>query len=292
MRLQLALIAAATAFTAGGAQAASVDIHDAVARVTVIPEDRSDVRVEITSANARLPLKVTTRATAPSSTATCGTTSATARDGQSGSRHRARGRFGSTMRTMPQVVIHTPRGRGAVHQRRDPRRHRPLGQPGTAPIPAAAPGPNRRCRRRRAAARVRRLARCGWAPPTAWTCSSRAPPTIHATAIRQGLDARLSGAGNIRVDQTERLDGRPGVRRRPRSTWRTARPASCMLRSTVSARWSSAQATVPATWTASISGLGLGADQRGHRASIRKSVSGGGLGAGRQAPDLASAAGA
>jgi hypothetical protein len=58
MRLSLALIAAAAALTGGAAQAAGVEIRDAVARVTVIPENRSDVRVEVTQPNARLPIQV------------------------------------------------------------------------------------------------------------------------------------------------------------------------------------------------------------------------------------------
>lgn len=45
---------------ASGAQAASVEIKDAVARVTIIPETRSDIKVEITRPNARLPLEVRT----------------------------------------------------------------------------------------------------------------------------------------------------------------------------------------------------------------------------------------
>lgn len=62
MRLPMVLLAAsAAALTAGAAQAASVDINDAVARVTVIPENRSDVKVEIIQPNARLPLQVRTR---------------------------------------------------------------------------------------------------------------------------------------------------------------------------------------------------------------------------------------
>ena len=53
-------MAAAAAFTAGAAQAASVEIKDAVARVTVIPEDRNDIKVEVISPNAQLPLTVRT----------------------------------------------------------------------------------------------------------------------------------------------------------------------------------------------------------------------------------------
>ena len=37
---------------AGAAQAASVEVKDAVARVTVVPEARSDIKVEVISPNA------------------------------------------------------------------------------------------------------------------------------------------------------------------------------------------------------------------------------------------------
>jgi hypothetical protein len=61
MRASIALVAALAAIaTAGSAGAASVDIRDAVARVTVIPEDRNDVKVEFLTTNADLPLQVRT----------------------------------------------------------------------------------------------------------------------------------------------------------------------------------------------------------------------------------------
>ena len=54
----LAVLAAAVS-TAGVAQAApSVKIKDAVARVVVIPENRTDVKVEFLTTNAALPLEV------------------------------------------------------------------------------------------------------------------------------------------------------------------------------------------------------------------------------------------
>jgi len=61
MRRSIALVAAATAgltslAAAGAASAASVEVKDAVARVTVIPENRSDVKVEFISTNPKLPL--------------------------------------------------------------------------------------------------------------------------------------------------------------------------------------------------------------------------------------------
>ena len=60
MRLQAVLLAAAAALSAGAANAASVEVRDAVARVTVIPEDRRDIKIEVLNPNPRLPLKVST----------------------------------------------------------------------------------------------------------------------------------------------------------------------------------------------------------------------------------------
>ena len=51
---------AAAALMSGAAAAApSVQIKDAVARVTVVPEDRADIKVEFLTRNASLPLVVT-----------------------------------------------------------------------------------------------------------------------------------------------------------------------------------------------------------------------------------------
>lgn len=58
MALRAALFAAAAVFAAGAAQAATVEVKDAVARVTVIPEARSDIKIEIMAPNARLPLQI------------------------------------------------------------------------------------------------------------------------------------------------------------------------------------------------------------------------------------------
>ena len=62
MRLAIALVAAASTFAAASAAAAapSVEIRDAVARVTVVPEDRADVKVEMITTNASLPIEVRT----------------------------------------------------------------------------------------------------------------------------------------------------------------------------------------------------------------------------------------
>ena len=62
MRLAIALLSAAAALAAAGTAAAgpSVEIRDAIARVTVVPEDRADVKVEMLTTNASLPLAVRT----------------------------------------------------------------------------------------------------------------------------------------------------------------------------------------------------------------------------------------
>lgn len=109
MRLSTALIAATAALAAGAAQAASVDVKDAVARVTVIPENRSDVRVEVLKTHPGLPLQVRTVG------------DRTIIDGDLGRRIRSCNGEGDGVvvrvtdlgevayRDMPQVVIRTPR---------------------------------------------------------------------------------------------------------------------------------------------------------------------------------------
>jgi hypothetical protein len=59
MRL-LTILTAASALTlvAGAANAATVEVKDAVARVVVIPEDRQDIKVEFLTTNPSLPLQV------------------------------------------------------------------------------------------------------------------------------------------------------------------------------------------------------------------------------------------
>jgi hypothetical protein len=110
--MRIALMIAATltaAAAANAASAASVEVKDAVARVTVVPENRSDIKVEIVSANPRLPLEVRTSA------------GRTIVDGRLN--HRLRDCRGSgentrvvvrdlgdvAWRDMPQIVIRTPR---------------------------------------------------------------------------------------------------------------------------------------------------------------------------------------
>ncbi|HEV2533452.1 GIN domain-containing protein [Phenylobacterium sp.] len=105
----MAAVAAAACAVAGAANAESVEIKDAVARVTVIPENRSDIKVEFLSSNPRLPLQVRTFG------------GKTIIDGDLGRRIRNCRGHGEHVsvtvrdvgevawRDMPQVVIRTPR---------------------------------------------------------------------------------------------------------------------------------------------------------------------------------------
>lgn len=58
MRLLAVLTATGLAMTGGAAHAASVSVKDAVARVVVIPEARSDIKVEFLTTNPSLPISV------------------------------------------------------------------------------------------------------------------------------------------------------------------------------------------------------------------------------------------
>lgn len=109
MRLRTILLAAMAVTSAGAAQAATIEVKDAVARITVVPEDRKDVRVEVVAPNAKLPVGIRVNG------------DRTVLDG--GLNRKIRNCRGSGERAvvdirdvgvvsfaeMPQVVIHTPR---------------------------------------------------------------------------------------------------------------------------------------------------------------------------------------
>jgi hypothetical protein len=110
MRLPLILIAAAAASAcAGAASAASVEVKDAVARVTVVPENRSDIKVEFLTTNPRLPLQVRSFAGKTIVDGDLGHKIRNCRGGRDTVRVDVRGVGEVDYRDMPQVVIHTPR---------------------------------------------------------------------------------------------------------------------------------------------------------------------------------------
>lgn len=94
---------------AGAAQAASIEIKDAVVRVTVVPGSRSDIQVEIISANPRLPLSV--RSTPGRTTLDGGLDRKISNCRGSGERASVdvRGLGSFSYAEMPRVVIHAPR---------------------------------------------------------------------------------------------------------------------------------------------------------------------------------------
>jgi hypothetical protein len=113
MRFPLTVLAAtitgAAALAAGVANAASVEVKDAVARVTVIPENRTDVKVEFLATNPKLPLQLRTFG---GRTIVDGDLDRRIRDCH-GSGERAsvsvRGVGNVGWSEMPQIVIRTPR---------------------------------------------------------------------------------------------------------------------------------------------------------------------------------------
>jgi hypothetical protein len=104
-----ATAAAAASLAAGAASAASVEVRDAVARVTVIPENRTDIKIEVVQANPRLPLDERTFA---GRTVLDGRLGHSIRDCHGSGENvmvRVRGVGDIPWREMPQIVIHTPR---------------------------------------------------------------------------------------------------------------------------------------------------------------------------------------
>jgi hypothetical protein len=111
MRLGIGVYVTAALLATGAARAApSVEIDHAVARVTVIPEGRSDVAVTVVRTNARLPLKITRAGDRVVIDGGLGWRSPNCH-GPSG--HPSAGVWGLGVfgwESMPQVVIRAPRG--------------------------------------------------------------------------------------------------------------------------------------------------------------------------------------
>lgn len=110
MRFSLMLPAAVAACAvAGAANAASVEIKDAVARVTVVPENRADVKVEFLTTNPRLPLQVRSFGGRTIVDGDLGRRIRNCRGSGQNVRVEVRGVGEIPWRDMPQVVIRTPR---------------------------------------------------------------------------------------------------------------------------------------------------------------------------------------
>lgn len=200
MRLAMALFAAASTLCAAGAAsaAASVEIKDAVARVTVVPEDRTDVKVEMITTNSSLPLEVRT---VGSQTVIDGNLNHRITDCKTRGDHPnayVRGVGDIRYENMPQIVIHTPRAvvvetSGAVYGTVGRSASIDLENSGCSAWTLADVAGDATLRASGAGS-----VRMGSAGHLLAKLSGAG--SLHATNLRQGLDATLSGAGSVDVD--------------------------------------------------------------------------------------------
>jgi hypothetical protein len=205
MRLALGLVCAAAALATAGAAAAagpSVEIRDAVARVTIVPEDRTDVKVEMLTTNPSLPLEVRTSG---SMTLISGDLAHRINDCHRNGDHPSvwvRGVGEVTYEKMPQIVIHTPRAvtvstGGAVFGTVGRSASLDLDNSGCSGWTVADVTGDATLRESGAGS-----VHMGSAARLALQLSGAG--SVHATRISQGLDATLSGAGGINIEE---LDG-------------------------------------------------------------------------------------
>ena len=199
MRLAIASMAAIAALAgAGAANAAAVELKDAVARVTVVPEDRADVKVEVVTANPKLPIEVRNFA---------GTTVI---DGGLGHRigdchhrpdrpvARVRGVGEVEGDAIPQLVVRTPRAvvissNGAVFGAVGRSASLELHDSGCSAWTVADVAGDAKILESGAGS-----VRLGAVGRLDLRLSGAAD--VHAVRIRQGMDTTLSGAGRVLVD--------------------------------------------------------------------------------------------
>lgn len=268
MKVQVIGLAVAATVSAGAAQAASVEIRDAVARVTVIPEDRSDVRVEVTAPNPRLPLTI--RAVGDR-TVIDGDLDRRIRDCHGrGERQKIRVRgVGDVSRAdTPQVVIRTPRN---VEVSADGAVSGVIGRSSTVSLSnsgcsswTVADVAGRATIRESGAGSVR----MGAAESLEVDISGAG--SVHATRIRNGMDAELSGAGGVSVDE---LYGPVSADVSGVGKVRVAAGRASSLRASVSGIGGVEFDGPVGALNASISGLG-GVSVKSVSGPVRKSVSG------------------
>lgn len=270
MRLHIALLAAAATFCAGTVQAATVELKDAVLRVTVVPEDRPDIKVEIVRSNAELPLTVTTVG------------DRTVIDGDlrhrvmncngmgEKSRVRVRGVGSVVWDEIPQVVIRTPRAvsvsaSGAVSG--------VIGRSGSLDLH------NSGCSNWTIAdvADGAVLHESG-AGSVRMGASERldvhlsGASHIHATRVRKRMDIQLSGAGGVNVDE---VNGAMDARVSGVGHVKVAEGRATYMRASVSGLGGVEFGGVVETLDASISGLG-GVRVNEVSGRVTKTVTGGG----------------
>jgi hypothetical protein len=200
MRFAIALLAAAAGLTVAGAAAAapSVDIRDAVVRVTVIPEDRADVKVETLTTNSRLPIEVRTEG---SETIISGNLRHRIHDCRTRGDHPSAwvaGVGAVDFKDMPHLVIHTPKAvaigaSGSVYGAIGRAASLDLENSGCSAWTIADVAGDATLRES-----GKGSVRMGSAGRLDLRLSGAG--SVHATQVRGGLDATLSGAGGVTID--------------------------------------------------------------------------------------------
>lgn len=199
MRALILTFAAVTLATASAANAASLEIRNAVARVTIIPEDRQDIAVEFLRRNADLPMTV--RKVGDVTRVEGDVTMQSQHCRQEGGQPRvtSRNRRSVDYDDMPILVVRTPRRvsvetLGAVYGTVGRSAGLDLVKHGCGDWTVAnVDGPL--SVRETGAGRLR----FGSAGQTSLHLSGAAD--VHAGVIRGPLDVRLSGAGQVVVEE-------------------------------------------------------------------------------------------
>jgi len=201
MRLALAIAAAATALTAAGAASAapSVEFRDAIVRVTVIPEDRADIKVEMLTTNPSLPIEVRTSG---AQTIISGNLAHRIHDCHTRGDHPTAWVVGIgtvEYKDMPQIVVRTPKAvaieaGGAVYGAIGRSASLDLDNSGCSAWTVADVAGEAALRESGAGS-----VRMGSADRLELKLSGAG--SVHATKVRQSLNATLSGAGGVHVDE-------------------------------------------------------------------------------------------
>jgi len=271
MRQSIILLATAAAtLSAGAAQAASVEIRDAAARVTVVPQDRPDIKVEVVRPNAELPLSVRLDG---DRTVIDGGLARRIRDcngmGEN-ARINIRGVGRVPYAELPQVVIYTPK---AVNVEANGAVVGAIGRSASVSLENAgcanwtiADVAGEADLRQSGAGNVK-MGNAG-----RLTVRLAGAANIEAVSARDGLDAQVSGAGNVHLKSVggpidARLSGVGQVR--------IDGGRATRMRASVSGIGGVQFDGEAQDLDASISGLG-GIRVRDVTGSVRKSVSGGG----------------
>lgn len=272
MRLAIALLAATTTLTAASAAFAgpSVEIRDAVARVTVVPEDRADVKVEMITTNASLPLEVRAEG---SQTVITGNLAHRINDCHNRGDHPSawvRGVGEISYEQMPQVVIHMPKAvvletGGAVYGSVGRAASLDLANSGCSGWTIADIAGDAMVRESGAGS-----VRMGSSGRLQLRLSGAG--NLHATQVRQGLDATLSGAGSVDIDN---LSGAMLAHVSGVGHIKVAQGHAAAVQASVSGVGSVDFGGDAETLNASISGFG-GIRVKAVSGQVTKSISGGG----------------